>query len=377
WSSGPAGLHFGNPTIYMDGPVLIPGGAWVVEQWTGDANSGVSSAKSYTHKIGLNRAGGYRAINGVTFDSPGSNVRSGANWQLIGANFGFTNNGNGQGANNLPAGTGSRQLCEEFFYGADSNGTSRIVLSGLTPGQTYIAVFYTTGFGGPGIRQTWITPRDSGIAYKVDENLLDSGNGVIVRYRYNAPGEGAMTFDFLPVVAGNTWHHYAFSNEVAPAAVAETTIAATTVASFSSQLVGAYNRQAQYAVNGAGLTYGQHGTTPDGTMWLSNGVLQAPNDPLPAEIIFDLGASENLTGLQVWNYNELNLTARGSNRVQIYPAATAGGTFTLRGTFAFRRAFGNASEPGQHINLSVSNVRQVRFNILSNHGGDNQFAGLS
>src|SRR4030095_4276044 len=68
WSSGPAGLHFGNPTIYMDGPVLIPGGAWFVEQWTGDANSGVSSAKSYTHKIGLNRAGGYTAINGVTFD---------------------------------------------------------------------------------------------------------------------------------------------------------------------------------------------------------------------------------------------------------------------------------------------------------------------
>jgi Lamin Tail Domain/Domain of unknown function (DUF4457)/CotH kinase protein len=377
WNSGPAGLHFGNPTIYMDGPLLTPGGSWFFEQWTGDSTSGVSSAKSYTHKIGLNRATGYTAINGVTFDSPGSNVRSGANWQLLGATYAFTNNGNGQGANNLPAGSGSRQLCEEFFYGADSNGTSRLVLSGLTPGQTYIAAFYITGFGAPGQRQTWITPRDSGIAYKVDENLLDSGNGAIVRYRYNAPGDGTMTFDFLPVVAGNTWHHYAFSNEVAPAAVAETTIAATTVASYSSQLVGAYNRQAQFTVNGAGLIDGQHGTTPDGAMWLTNGVLQAPNDPLPAEIIFDLGASENLTGMQIWNYNELNLTTRGANQVQVYTAATAGGVFTLRGTFTFRRAFGNASEPGQHIDLNVSNVRQVKFNIVSNYGGDNQFAGLS
>ena len=133
WSSGQAGFQFGNPQIYMDPPPAGPGGIWSVLTWTGDATSGVSAAKSYTHKIGFNRAGTYTAINGVTFDSPGSNVMSGGTWVLLGATNAFTSNGNGQGANNLPAGTGSRQLCEEFFYGNSYNGKSRLELSGLTP----------------------------------------------------------------------------------------------------------------------------------------------------------------------------------------------------------------------------------------------------
>ena len=170
WSSGPAGFQFGNPQIYMDAPTAGPGGIWSVLPWAGDADSGVSAAKSYTHKIGFNRAGGYTAINGVTFDSPGSNVMSGANWVLLGATNAYTNNGNGQGVNNLPAGTGSRQLCEEFFYGSAYNGQSRLELAGLTPNQSYIATFYTTGFGDPPTRRNEITPSDSETPFVVDEN---------------------------------------------------------------------------------------------------------------------------------------------------------------------------------------------------------------
>ena len=81
---------------------------------------------------------------------------------------------------------------------------------GLTPGQTYTAAFYCVGFGGPNTRQVRITPADTGVGYLVDQNVADSLNGLLVKYRYLAPGNGTMTFDFADT-QGATWHHYAWS----------------------------------------------------------------------------------------------------------------------------------------------------------------------
>ena len=372
WSSGPAGLQFGNPQIYMDPPPAVPGGIWSVLAWTGDADSGVSSAKSYTHKIGFNRAGGYTAINGVTFDSPGSNALSGANWVLLGATNAYTNNGNGQGANNLPAGTGSRQLCEEFFYGNSLGGKSRLELSGLTPNQGYIATFYTTGFGDPPVRRNAITPSESGTAFIVDENATGSGNGLIVKYHYTASGNGTAAFDFLPIDAG-TWHHYAFSNEVATAPPIEAAATAA-IADFSSQRTTGFTRAVVNCVNGSGLAGQTHGVTANGTMWQSNG---SPADPLPAVITFDLGGVTHLTSFHVWNYNDSAAIAAGAKSVEVLVATVAAGPFTSVGMLNFIRASGLATEPGQHFEIDRTGVRYVRFNITSNHGDANQLTGLS
>lgn len=375
WSSGQAGLHFGNPALYMDGPAQIAGGIWTVKPWTNDATSDISSTKSYTHKIGLNRAGGYTAINGVTFDSPGTGVTSGANWVLLGAPNQFANNGSGAGVNLLPGGTGSFQLCQEFFFGNSFNGKSRIELSNLTPNQTYIATFYGTGFGDPPVRRNLITPSDSGIGHIVDENATLSGNGIIVKYHYTASGNGTFAFDFTPIDAG-TWHHYAFSNEVA-AALPVQVDATASVSGFSSQLTTGFTRGSVNTVNGSGISGQTHGTTPDGTMWLSNGTSGTPIDPLPADITFDLGSVVNLTSFHVWNYNELNLATRGANQVQVQTSTAVGGPFTTVATVDFIRASGLATEPGQHIELAATGIRYVRFNILSSHGSDNSFVGLS
>ena len=374
WSSGQAGFNYGSVTLYQDAPVQPPGGVWNVLAWTGDADSGISTAKSYTHKIGLNRPGAFSAINGVTFDSPGSSVMSGATWSLQGAPNPFANN-----APNLPAGTGSRQLCENFFYGASlANSTSRLALSGLTPGAAYIATFYVVGYGGPGQRIMRITPADSGVQFTVDEDATDSENGLLVKYHYKALGDGTMAFDFLPYTPGATWHHYAFSNEVAASVASEIESTGVTVASVSSQLTtGGYTRGAVNSVNGSGLNSGFHGNTPDGTMWLSNGTIAAPNNPLPAVITYDLGSAVHLTSLHVWNYNEVNFTSRGARQVEVLVAATAGGAFTSLGTFPFIKASGLSTEPGQHLEIDRQNVRQVRLNITSNYGDLGQSVGLS
>ena len=366
WSSGQAGFQFGNPQIYMDPPPSAPGGIWSVLAWTNDATSGVSSAKSYTHKIGFNHAGAYTAINGVVFDSPGLNVHSGATWVLLGADAALTGF-----ASNLPAGTGSRQLCDEFFYGAGYNGKSRLELSGLTPNQSYIATFYAAGYGDPPVRRNEITPSDSGMPFVVDENATRSGNGLMVKYNYTASGNGTFAFDFRPIDIG-TWHHYAFSNEVATAPAIETEATGVTIAGASTQFT---NRAAVNTVNGSGIVGQTHGTTANGTMWQSNG---SPTDPLPADITFDLGTVVNLTSFHVWNYNEAGTNiARGANSVQVQTATNVAGPFTTVATVSFIKASGLATEPGQHFEMNAAGIRYVRFNITTNQGDGSQYVGLS
>jgi hypothetical protein len=377
WNSGQGGFQFGGGQAYMDPPPPALGGAWTMNVWTGDADSGISSTKTYTHKIGLQRGSPFTPINGVTFDSPGSGVASGANWMLTGAPNLFNNNA----ANNLPAGTGSYQLCQNFFYGAtDAGVTSHLKLTGLTPNQGYVLTFYCVGYGGPGIRFMQLTPSDGGGPFVLDENIPNNGNGMLVKYHYKAPADGTLTMEFLPLAPANTWHHYAFSNEVAattPPQQIENT--ATSIAGFSSQLGGNFTRFAINAINNSGLTGGRHSVVPDGTMWLSNGIFNGGTDTLPADITFDLGSLVHLTSFHVWNYNEATngLMTRGANLVEILTAQDAAGPFTSAGTFRFFKASGMTTEAGQHFEFDQLNVRYVRFNILSSHGGDNEFAGLS
>jgi hypothetical protein len=168
-------------------------------------------------------------------------------------------------------------------------------------------------------------------------------------------------------------------------------IEGVTIEDVSSELVGNFDRAASYLVDGSGFdeTLGTHTVTPDGFMWLNTGTFAAPNDPnVPGAIItFDLGANYDLGSLTVWNYNETlpgreDLLFRGANEVEILFAESEGGAFTSAGDFVFAVAPGLGDDDfGQTIDLSsiseATNARLVRFNIKSNHGGDNNFVGLS
>lgn len=173
-------------------------------------------------------------------------------------------------------------------------------------------------------------------------------------------------------------------------------ISGVTVEGFSSQLLqGTFNRQAAFVLDGSGFETngpGTHATLPDGTMWLSNGTFSTNEDtggPDPiglfpnSYIEFNLGANHDLASLMVWNYNEFTsgLSTQGANNVTISVASSVGGAFTSLGDFVFNQAPGNASvDFGQVIDLSglgANNVRLIRFDITSNHGGDNNFVGLS
>lgn len=136
-------------------------------------------------------------------------------------------------------------------------------------------------------------------------------------------------------------------------------------------------RLAANTVNGSGLTGNVHVNSPPTTMWLNNGTLAAPNDLNPF-ITFDLGALYNVRSMKVWNYNEVNLTARGVALADILLAGTNGTYAPFISAQAFARAPGTATDFSKTFDFGGAAARYVRLEKLTNFpGGDNRFVGLS
>ena len=147
----------------------------------------------------------------------------------------------------------------------------------------------------------------------------------------------------------------------------------------SSEIGGAFNRQDDFLVNGSGLTGGQHAIAVEPNMWLSRGTTFGGDD-LDPSVIFDLGAVYTINSFHVWNYNESppNLTARGVNGVAVEYGTTAGLGSVVPGITNFAQADGLATYAGEDFSGFTSfDARFIKFDINSNHGGDNNFYGLS
>lgn len=169
------------------------------------------------------------------------------------------------------------------------------------------------------------------------------------------------------------------------------TIAGVTIHDVSSELTTSFDRDAVHAVDGSGLTGLQHTSADDFFMWLNsgNGCCGDPADPtaagVGAVITFDLGANYDLNSMRVWNYNEspVGFTARGANEVEILiDDEVAGTSFVSVGNINLSQAPGSNTYTGEVVDfvaeaINANNVRLLRFNITSNHGGDNEFIGLS
>lgn len=159
--------------------------------------------------------------------------------------------------------------------------------------------------------------------------------------------------------------------------LAEAAIPSVVISGVSSELASGLNRGAVRVVDGSGFSAGGHTNAANGNMWLSHGTFASPNDPLPAEITFDLGARHEVTGLHVWNYNEFTVPTRGARDVNVSIATSRDGPFTPAGSLLLPMATGQAGDPGSSIAFTAAEARYVRFEITSNHGGDASFAGLS
>ncbi len=210
------GATGGTGLVYFDdirlASMASTAGTFSVSPWTGDDDSQISSDKVYTHtgKFSGEGADGepFFAGNGVYFERDIDG--SGVDWTLTGPAINVFDT-----SNSVDVAGDSADLARGFFYGDLDDSHPVLTLSNLVPGTAYVATFYTVGFGGVGERFTDITPGDNPVSpTRIDQNGAGSGKGQLIKYAYIATGT-EMSFMFDALVTADSWHHYAFSNEVA------------------------------------------------------------------------------------------------------------------------------------------------------------------
>ena len=134
-------------------------------------------------------------------------------------------------------------------------------------------------------------------------------------------------------------------------------------------------------IDGSGLSGGSHGTDYR-DMWLSNGVASPT-------LKLDLGQPHLVTGLHVWNYNQVSgaaLTGRGFCTADVYVSTTGMGNPTdnsdewtlVADDLAFVEATGQADDVGRSYVLDADGIeaRWVFFDNVTNWNGE-AYTGLS
>jgi hypothetical protein len=190
---------------------LAEGGIISGQNFSGDANSGISSANVYTHAVDVNGAGAI--INGVTFVASGA---SGTD-AVHGGGWSFSIPGQSTFANFNNNLTGNiNQLARDFLFSSNpGTATETLTLTGLTPGTLYQAVFYSVGFGTPGTRVQNISDNQGGTLNGYDQNGNGSGNGSLLIDDYLATSN-SITFTFTSTANNASFFQYGFSNQVVP-----------------------------------------------------------------------------------------------------------------------------------------------------------------
>ncbi len=166
---------------------------------TGDADSGISADTAYTHAINVND-GPNLTINGAVFTGSGVGANPATN------DYSTTGLGNGFGGNGTPITGAVNGLFTNFLYNGNPH---TLTLNNLRVGQQYVSTFYNAAFGSPGGRVTNISTSDGGLI-TFDQN---STPGSLLKYAFTATST-TQTFTLSPQNPGDTWHQYAFSNEM-------------------------------------------------------------------------------------------------------------------------------------------------------------------
>lgn len=205
------------------GPAIA--GTWSFTPLTGDdAETGIDTAKKYTHLVDFGADAEATTINGVKFTDKGA---TGATYTLVMGGGSFVNNGEG-----AFAGTGVGDLFTDFYYGGVSeggkSGIQKLTLTGLREAHTYRLSFFVSGWGNPAQD---ITASDAPnapvprIARDGTRWIPDPANpeyeptgagspGAMISYEFLAPADGTFVLTMDSVQDGDTFHFYGFINEL-------------------------------------------------------------------------------------------------------------------------------------------------------------------
>ncbi len=167
---------------------------WTYSAWTGDANSGITSASYYT--VAVNFAGAATTVNGVAFQA---SATSGVNFSIGGAVDTFTGG--------TPSITGdSFTLAKTFIHGANPR---TVTLTNLIPGATYETSLFSYGFEATGRNQTFVSGSDSRV---IAQNFYGSGQGIRIAYTFVADSSGSKVLTITPDNVDLKFHMSALAN---------------------------------------------------------------------------------------------------------------------------------------------------------------------
>ena len=169
--------------------------------FTGDADSGVSTAKTYTAIANI--IGNNVVVNGATFIGSGA-ATSGTGWALT--NMPNLFGGGGNHTTNFGA-SSIDDLFDGFQFGGNP-GT--LTLSDLTPGQTYVATLYNEGWSWPALddRTNILTSSESATIRYNPDGLEAS----MLKYTFVATG-ATTTINIAQTRTNYSLHMYGLSNE--------------------------------------------------------------------------------------------------------------------------------------------------------------------
>jgi fibronectin-binding autotransporter adhesin len=166
--------------------------------FTGDADSGVSTAKTYV--TAANILGGNVVVNGVTFTGS-VNAVAGFGWDLAGTNDQVTGVGN---HTTTFGGSVIDDLFADFRYGGNP---ATLTLSELTVGRTYSVTLYNQTWSAAPPRVNFIASTE-GASTLYDQDVLEAST---LRYTFVATG-ATTALTFTPKSAAS-FHFYGLSTE--------------------------------------------------------------------------------------------------------------------------------------------------------------------
>ena len=180
-----------------------------------DLGSGIDSSKIYTHAIDwgsdVNDPGGPGAdVNGVHFTAGAAGDVPSLNYSFFGTDNTFQDY-----ASNYEAGSGMFDLSDDFlFTGVIGTGVQTLTLTGLIGGATYTISHYQSN-GWQGALQI-LDGDDDGLGFNTGTyDRGDPSSARAIRYTYTqAPGDTDFVMTFDPDDDTNSFHHYAFTNEL-------------------------------------------------------------------------------------------------------------------------------------------------------------------
>ena len=192
---------------------------------TNDADCGISTDKTYTHKLDFGTGSPGALINGVQFDAYNIAANGTLNFNREVAT-GLLSDHAGNANHNVSGGL--VDLLTDMYYNGnnEAGGTTTWTLSGLTAGQTYDTRIYTRQWGVSSRTVTMVFDPDgaglisdsTGVINEDDATTVGFANAndaYYINYEFTAVAGEDLVITLTQDIYNESWHLYGLTNEIA------------------------------------------------------------------------------------------------------------------------------------------------------------------